>query len=74
VIEPNHVGEIGIELRQPFAADTHAADPTSGRIVLELGGRVAGGGLVAPGEPERAGRWWWEEQERKECGLHARPA
>ena len=26
---------------------------------------------VAPGEPERAGRWWWEH-ERKECGLHSR--
>ncbi len=25
---------------------------------------------VAPGEPERAGRWWWEQAERKECGLH----
>jgi phosphoadenosine phosphosulfate reductase len=25
---------------------------------------------VAPGEPERAGRWWWEEDDRKECGLH----
>jgi phosphoadenosine phosphosulfate reductase len=24
---------------------------------------------VASGEPERAGRWWWE-QETKECGLH----
>lgn len=29
---------------------------------------------VAPGEPERAGRWWWEREEKKECGLHARPA
>jgi phosphoadenosine phosphosulfate reductase len=29
---------------------------------------------VKPGEPERAGRWWWEEQGvRKECGLHAVP-
>ena len=26
---------------------------------------------VAPGEPERAGRWWWEHQEKTECGLHA---
>lgn len=26
---------------------------------------------VAPGEPERAGRWWWE-REQKECGLHSR--
>jgi phosphoadenosine phosphosulfate reductase len=25
---------------------------------------------VAPGEPERAGRWWWEDQSHKECGLH----
>ena len=28
---------------------------------------------VAPGEPERAGRWWWEPQEKKECGLHRTP-
>jgi phosphoadenosine phosphosulfate reductase len=26
---------------------------------------------VAPGEPERAGRWWWEREEKTECGLHA---
>jgi len=26
---------------------------------------------VAPGEPERAGRWWWEQSEKKECGLHS---
>jgi len=25
---------------------------------------------VAPGEPERAGRWWWEQQEKTECGCH----
>jgi phosphoadenosine phosphosulfate reductase len=27
---------------------------------------------VLAGEPERAGRWWWEQEEKKECGLHAR--
>jgi phosphoadenosine phosphosulfate reductase len=27
---------------------------------------------VAPGEPERAGRWWWERDAQKECGLHNR--
>lgn len=26
---------------------------------------------VAPGEPERAGRWWWEQTDKKECGLHS---
>ncbi|MEY4575964.1 MAG: hypothetical protein RL701_667 [Pseudomonadota bacterium] len=25
---------------------------------------------VLPGEHERAGRWWWEEATKKECGLH----
>ena len=25
---------------------------------------------VAPGEHARAGRWWWENPEHKECGLH----
>jgi len=27
---------------------------------------------LAPGEPERAGRWWWEQDAKKECGLHTR--
>jgi phosphoadenosine phosphosulfate reductase len=25
---------------------------------------------VTPGEDVRAGRWWWENPETKECGLH----
>jgi phosphoadenosine phosphosulfate reductase len=28
---------------------------------------------IEPGEDERAGRWWWESADRKECGLHRRP-
>jgi phosphoadenosine phosphosulfate reductase len=28
---------------------------------------------VQPGEPERAGRWWWEDEAKKECGLHIGP-
>ncbi|MDD2898304.1 MAG: phosphoadenylyl-sulfate reductase [Desulfuromonadaceae bacterium] len=27
---------------------------------------------VQPGEDSRAGRWWWENPENKECGLHRR--
>jgi phosphoadenosine phosphosulfate reductase len=27
---------------------------------------------IAPGEDIRAGRWWWESPEHKECGLHAK--
>jgi len=29
---------------------------------------------IAPGEDVRAGRWWWESPEHKECGLHAAKA
>jgi phosphoadenosine phosphosulfate reductase len=25
---------------------------------------------INPGEDSRAGRWWWEDQGHKECGLH----
>jgi phosphoadenosine phosphosulfate reductase len=28
---------------------------------------------VKPGEDERAGRWWWESADAKECGLHPSP-
>lgn len=27
---------------------------------------------IKPGEHPRAGRWWWEDPENKECGLHKR--
>jgi phosphoadenosine phosphosulfate reductase len=26
---------------------------------------------VRPGEDPRAGRWWWEQRDSRECGLHA---
>jgi len=28
---------------------------------------------VSDGEDERAGRWWWEDPDHKECGLHLPP-
>jgi phosphoadenosine phosphosulfate reductase len=29
---------------------------------------------VKPGEDDRAGRWWWENANSKECGLHIKTA
>ena len=26
---------------------------------------------IGPHQPERNGRWWWEDAAKKECGLHA---
>lgn len=28
---------------------------------------------IRPGEDPRAGRWWWENSDSKECGLHVSP-
>ncbi len=28
---------------------------------------------VKPGEDIRAGRWWWENPDHKECGIHQKP-
>ncbi len=45
-IARNHVGEIDISLAQPIAADPHGGNPRTGRLVIEVNGRIAGGGLV----------------------------
>ena len=45
-IARNHVGEIDISLAQPIAADPYTDNPRTGRLVIEVGGRIAGGGLV----------------------------
>ena len=28
---------------------------------------------IRPGEDVRAGRWWWESRDNKECGIHVSP-
>jgi bifunctional enzyme CysN/CysC len=45
-IARNHVGEIDISLAQAFAADPTTDNPRTGRLVIEVNGRIAGGGLV----------------------------
>jgi bifunctional enzyme CysN/CysC len=45
-IARNHVGEIDISLAQPLAADPCTDNPRTGRVVIEVNGRIAGGGLV----------------------------
>jgi len=45
-IARNHVGEIDISLAEPVAADPYGDNPRTGRLVIEVNGRIAGGGLV----------------------------
>ncbi len=42
----NHVGEIDISLAAPIAVDPYTDNPRTGRLVIEVNGRIAGGGLV----------------------------
>ena len=45
-LAPNHVGDVEITLARPLAADPHADNPATGRIVIDFADRIAGGGLV----------------------------
>jgi bifunctional enzyme CysN/CysC len=45
-IARNHVGEIDVSLAQPIAADPYTENSRTGRLVIEVNGRIAGGGLV----------------------------
>jgi sulfate adenylyltransferase large subunit/phosphoadenylyl-sulfate reductase (thioredoxin) len=46
IIAQNHVGDIAVELPQPVAADVYARNPRTGRLVLDVAGRISGGGLI----------------------------
>jgi phosphoadenosine phosphosulfate reductase len=60
-----------------FAAKHHIpVNPLHARGFLSIGCAPCTR-AVRPGEPERAGRWWWEQAnnndpDQKECGLHVR--
>lgn len=51
------------------AANNVPINPLHGRGFLSIGCAPCTR-AVEPGEPERAGRWWWEDEAKKECGLH----
>jgi phosphoadenylyl-sulfate reductase (thioredoxin) len=55
-IGQNHVGEIEISLAHTLAGDPHTVNPVTGRVVLELDGRIAGGGLVLSIQSQQAGQ------------------
>ncbi|HEY6256579.1 MAG TPA: GTP-binding protein [Xanthobacteraceae bacterium] len=50
-VAQNHVGEIDIALARPLAVDPYAVNSRTGRIVLDMKGRISGGGLVLSLDP-----------------------
>jgi phosphoadenosine phosphosulfate reductase len=51
------------------AAEAIPVNPLHGRGYPSIGCEPCTR-AIKPGEPERAGRWWWENDETRECGLH----
>jgi bifunctional enzyme CysN/CysC len=55
-VAQNHVGEIDIALSRPLAVDPYAVNARTGRIVLDMKGRISGGGLVLSLDVEEKAR------------------
>lgn len=57
------------EIRAYAAAHAVPLNPLHGRGYPSIGCEPCTR-AVKPGESERAGRWWWERDQTRECGLH----
>jgi phosphoadenosine phosphosulfate reductase len=60
------------DLNDYIAANNVPVNPLHARGFLSIGCAPCTR-AVQPGEQPRAGRWWWEHEEKKECGLHLNP-
>ena len=63
---PSRSGPTSTTTRCPTTSSTTAATPASAAHPAPA--------RSAPGEDPRAGRWWWEMDAVKECGIHLDPA
>lgn len=61
------------ELEAYLAEDNVPVNPLHARGFVSIGCQPCTR-AVQPDEDPRAGRWWWENEEKKECGLHLNPA
>lgn len=70
LIKANPLADWSDERLRSFAADHDVpVNPLHARGYPSIGCAPCTR-AIRPGEPERAGRWWWEQDERRECGLH----
>jgi phosphoadenosine phosphosulfate reductase len=60
------------ELTAYIAENNVPVNPLHARDFISIGCQPCTR-AVQPGEHPRAGRWWWENEEKKECGLHMNP-
>lgn len=60
------------DLTAYIAANNVPVNPLHARGFVSIGCAPCTRAIQA-GEHPRAGRWWWENEDRKECGLHMNP-
>nr|WP_018239075.1 phosphoadenylyl-sulfate reductase [Ensifer sp. BR816] len=74
LIKINPLADWDIEtIRAHVAAEAIPVNPLHDRGYPSIGCEPCTR-AIKPGEPERAGRWWWENDEKRECGLHVAEA
>jgi phosphoadenosine phosphosulfate reductase len=74
LIKINPLADWDIEtIRAHVAANAIPVNPLHSRGYPSIGCEPCTR-AIKPGEPERAGRWWWENDEKRECGLHVAEA
>lgn len=70
LIKVNPVADWSSEMLASYIADNNIpVNPLHARGFVSIGCAPCTR-AVKPGEDPRAGRWWWENEEKKECGLH----
>lgn len=70
LVKINPLADYSLEaIRERVRRDRIPVNPLHGRGYPSIGCEPCTRAL-RPGEPERAGRWWWENDEKRECGLH----
>ena len=72
LIKVNPIADWGTEQLEAYIrANSIPVNPLHARGFPSIGCQPCTRAIRA-GEDTRAGRWWWESEDGKECGLHAR--
>ncbi len=73
LIKVNPIADWSLDVLEAYVADNNVpVNPLHAKGFPSIGCQPCTR-AVKPGEDIRAGRWWWENEDGKECGLHNRP-
>ena len=73
LLKVNPIADWSTEELTAYTAENNVpVNPLHARGFISIGCQPCTRAVQA-GEHPRAGRWWWEHEEKKECGLHMKP-